>query len=219
MTSLVAIAATWLFAVSSSVAGAAQPSPSAATVVVNCQAELQGSQPCGFSLLGADFDVTTDGTLSRSAREGRRLTIRLPLAKNSRIERVLYGDVEGDLLLVYEVSDGESSTGTVVRLALPGLTIKWRLTVPSFNLSEGTIDRTRLYQAGFGFVAAIDLTRGVFAWQHRDLYDRRTQAFNAFDRPQIAGADVVFQEIPPQNSARARRTIRVRKDTGRIAVQ
>jgi hypothetical protein len=219
MTSLVAVAVTWLLASSSSVADAAQPSTSAGTAVVNCEAELQGSQPCGFSLLGADFDVTTDGTLSRSAREGRRLTIRLPLAKNSRIERVLYGDVQGDLLLVYEVSDGESATGTVVRLALPGLTIKWRLNLPSFNLSEGAIDGTRLYQAAFGFVAAIDLTKGVFAWQHRDLYDRRTQAFNAFDRPQVAGADVVFRELPAENSARARRTIRVRKDTGRIAVQ
>jgi len=143
----------------------------------------------------------------------------LPLAKNSRIDRVLYAEVEHDLLLIYEVSDGESGWGTIVRLATRSLTLKWRLNLPSFNISLGAIENARLYQAGSGFVAAIDLRRGRFVWKHTGLYDQRKQSFNAFSRPEVIGSEVIFREESAKGGGEPPRVIRVAIGSGKMTLK
>jgi hypothetical protein len=195
------------------------PPPSSSTTVADCLPEFNPSDPCRFTVLGANFEVGAFGLCKRIAPEGPLVEIRLPLAKQSRIDRVLYGEFQGDLLLIYEISDGESGWGTVVRLVPRSLAMKWRLNLPSFNVSVGTIEGSRLYQAGMGFVAAIDLTRGTFVWKRSGLYEQLTQSFHAFQRPEVAMREVIFREKPIGNATNSPRTIRVQKNTGRITVR
>jgi hypothetical protein len=74
---------------------------------------------------------------------------------------------------------------------------------PSFNISLGAIETGRLYQAGLGFVASIDLRGGRFVWKHTGLYDQQRRSFNAFSRPEVIGSEVIFREEPAK---RCRRT-------------
>ncbi len=212
------ISAATFCGVSDSIAARVPPTAqSVSTAVADCLPEFDPSKPCRFPALGANFEVTALGLCKRIGVEERPAQIQLPLPKNCRIDRVLYGEFLGDLLLVYEISDRESGWGTAVRLEPRTLAIKWRLGLPGFNLSEGTIEEARLYQAGFGFVAAIDLTRGRYVWKHRGLYDHLSQSFNAFQRPEVVGTEVVFREKPATNAAISQRTVRVEKATGKIS--
>ena len=189
------------------------------TIAADCLPEFDPSQPCRFRAFDAEFQVHASGLCKRVSGDGAPVEVCLPLARNSRIDRVLYAEFEDDLLLVYEVSDGESGWGTVVRLARRSLTLKWRLNLPSFNISLGTIENARLYQAGLGFVAAIDLRRGKFVWKHTGLYDQQRQSFNAFLRPDVIGPEVIFRENPIEDAAGSPRLIRVVKGTGKISLE
>lgn len=189
------------------------------TAVADCLPEFDPSKPCRLTALRADYQVGFDGLCKRNAPGERPTEIRLPLPKNARIDRVLYGEVQGDLLLIYEISDGESGWGSVVRLEPRALAVKWHVNLPGFNLSIGTIEGARLYQAGFGFVGAIDLTRGTFVWKHGDLYDQLRQSFNAFQPPELAGSEVIFREEPVSHATNPPRVIRVSKVTGKMTVQ
>jgi hypothetical protein len=144
--------------------------------------------------------------------------VRLPL-RSGRIDFLFYGQVDDDLVLVYEVSDGETTGGTIVRLLPLSLRAKWRLNLPSFNLSVGTFEGSRLYQAAFGFVAAVDLDRGTYVWSHQGLYDPRRYSFNAFERPEVNTTDVVFRERLSSAGKGPPRIIRVAKNSGKIQLE
>jgi hypothetical protein len=214
----VALAVLTTCVVSSLVVGSSQPTFTS-TIVADCLPEFDPSKPCLLAALRADYQVGFDGLCKRVASGERPTEIRLPLPKNARIDRVLYGEFQGDLLLIYEISDGESGWGAIVRLAPRSLVVKWHVNLPGFNLSKGTIEGSRLYQAGFGFVGAIDLTRGTFVWKHSGLYDRPRQSFNAFQPPEPAGREVIFREEPVSHTTNPPRVIRVNKVTGKMTVQ
>jgi len=214
----VALAVVTVCGVSSLVAESSQQTVTL-TAVADCLPEFDPSKPCRLAALRADYQVGFDGLCKRMAAGERPTEIRLPLPENARIDRVLYGEVQGDLLLIYEISDGESGWGSVVRLEPRSLVVKWHVNLPGFNLSRGAVEGARLYQAGFGFVGAIDLMRGSFVWKHSGLYDQLRQSFNAFQPPELVGREVICREEPVSQTTNPVRVIRVNKVTGKMTVQ
>lgn len=130
-----------------------------ATSRADCERDFDPSTACHFSVANTHFQVTADGILSRLDGHGTA-ELRLPLRAKTRVDLVLFGQVDGDLVVIYEAGDGESGAGVVVKVASNNLRMKWVLNLPSFNISLGCIEGTTLYQAGMGFVAAVTPVSG-----------------------------------------------------------
>lgn len=175
------------------------------------------AKPCHFSTATAQYELSSQGSLHESLPGGIDLALQLPL-NGAAIDRVLYTRYAGDLILICELDNGESGSSLIARLDSK-LVLKWHLQFSTFNLSVGATENRFLYQAGLGAVAKIDLERGVFAWKHEGLYDRKLQSFNAFMEPEVGADEVVFREkVPPQQN-RVAHLIRVNKVTGQLRIE
>jgi hypothetical protein len=189
------------------------------TAPAACERDFDPSTFCHFVAVGTQFQVNSSGLLTRLLGTTPAKQVTLPLRARSRVDLVLWGVIGGDVLMVYEEGDGESGAGAIVRVTAAELRVKWHLRLPAFNVSLGIIEGNRLYQAGLGFVTAVDLDRGVFVWKHQGLYDARQFSFNAFDRPDVGPTDVVFRESVATGVDGRRRVIRVNKDSGKMRLE
>lgn len=174
--------------------------------------DLFPDRPCHFALGREGFSLDGHGVLKRL--HGPPLEARLPVPAGMSLERVAVAALPDFALIAYELIDAHSGRGEVVRLNRKTLEVDWRLALPSFNTSPAVIEGNRMYIATIGALAAIDLDRGTFAWKHEGLYDQRTFAFNAFERPVVRPTGIVFRESV--DGPRAPMTIVVDKAMGRI---
>ena len=173
--------------------------------------------PCTWSEGASTFMLSPDGVLNGREREGATRTGRLPVPEGFEITRVLSASVGQDLLVAYELEDGEVGVARVVRLDGRSLLRRWVLEIKAFNLSAGTFEGSYMYQAAIGVVAKIDLRRGGFVWKHEGLYDRARGAFGAFAPPVVGLLEVEFTDQPASGTGSAR--IRVNKRTGKLRVE
>jgi hypothetical protein len=147
----------------------------------------------------------------------------LRLHKNDKLDGAVYfAEYENDLLLTCIVSDGLYGAGFITRLDGRTLAMKWKRSIPAFNVGRSLIEDDHAYVTAIGFVGKVNLKSGAFAWKHGDLYTsaRRNDGsygdsnFNSFERPKVEGDSVLFTEVetykyPPT-------TLKVHKRTGRI---
>ena len=172
---------------------------------------------CTFELGGTRFRISDEGALERLAGGRAEKRVSLPLPKEMVLVGLDVADLGADVLLVGEVADFEYGGGLLVCVDARTLRVKWHLDVPGFNLSTGSIEDNRLYQAGIGFLAAVDLRKGTFVWIHRGLYDEVTDSFNAFETPEIRPTEVLFRER--RVDGKPPRLIRVSKTDGAIHIE
>jgi hypothetical protein len=181
----------------------------------SCRFELDPS-PCQFMILGESFK--SRGQRLSSADVWRWIECKNPFCK-VRFEKLYYAQYENQLLLLCELSDGESGWGRILRLNPKSLQARWGVTIEAFNLSPGVIEGSVLYQAGIGLVAAVDLSHGRFAWKHDGLYDRERLAFNSFEPAEITETEVLFREHIDTPRPGRPGMIRVNKRSGVIHVE
>ena len=105
----------------------------------------------------------------------------------------------------------------MLRLDAATLAVKWRVSIPAFNVSVAAIENGQAYVAGIGFVGAVDLEKGTYLWKHAGLYDRERSSFNAFERPVVGPHYVTFVEI--RSDSQKPRRIVVHKITGAIRIE
>lgn len=165
----------------------------------------------------SDYVVRSDGRGERVTRDGRRRRFRIEVEKDNRIERLYFLPCQGDLLLVYEMTDGETGIGAVTRLSGDSLRRKWKASVLGFNVGVGLREGDDLYLTAIGFVGKLKLSDGRYAWKHDGLY-QRYKAFNDFEVPRIEGDNVVFTESSIAVYHRTPYVIRVNKRGGQISV-
>ena len=197
------------------VAGIEQPRLATGTERAECLTP-RSPAACAFKALDAEFSLSSTGQFERRGASGPVTATRIAGIQNDELARVFVAPVASDLLVFDELDGGESGGGCAFRIDPQRLAVKWHVKLRSFNLSAGAIEGKRLYQAGMGFVSAIDLGTGQFAWTHSDLYDRTRFAFNSFERPQVLEREVRFTEHVDGGSPRIAEAIRVDKATGRI---
>ena len=176
-----------------------------------------------FSALGYKFTISSNGR-GRGERAGspvRRLNLRLH--KNDKLDAtVYYAEYEGDLLLTCVFTDGLYGAGFITRLDGRTLAMKWKRSIPAFNVGRSLIEDDHAYVTAIGFVGKVNLMSGVFAWKHDKLYTNGLSKdgsygdsnFNSFELPKVEGDSVVFTEVeiykhPPTS-------VKVQKRTGRI---
>lgn len=152
------------------------------------------SDPCSFTLSGDSFAINPDGKGLRTAN-GKQVAFSVRVPGQDSITVLHYGVYQGDLVLVYETEDGESSASYIVRLDGNTLDQKWEVELGGFNTATGLIQSGYLYQTAIGLVAKLNLASGKFDWIHKDLYDRAYFSFNSFETPQKQGEKIFFKEV------------------------
>jgi hypothetical protein len=173
--------------------------------------------PCRFESTGWTITIAPNGSTSGRTTPSRVRSLRLPIPPRFEITRVLAEAIDSDVLIAYEIEDGEVGAARIVRLDGRSLTRRWVVDVKSFNLSEGVVEGRFLYQAAFAMVMKIDLRRGRIVWKHEGLYDAVTQSFNAFNQPLIGSENVEFVEERVSNGAP--RKVTVNKQTGAMRIE
>ncbi len=167
-----------------------------------------------FELEGFTYKITWNGAGRRIRGDSTR-PFNLRLDGGDFLERVYYALHRENVILLCEVTDGESGAGFIARLEQPSMRARWKRHIPAFNVGPGLIEEEHLYLTGIGFVARLDLRKGEFEWQHEDLYRKGKGSFNSFQTPTVEGDAVLFKEKPVRDDTPAR-TVRVHRRTGKI---
>jgi hypothetical protein len=187
------------------------------TLTAHCTPVGESSKKCSFSILSSMFTFTPEGKGKRTDPTGKEIFFTIPLDEIDAIESMEYYVYNGDLILVYGVTDGDCAWGTAVRLDKDTYSVKWKIHIPGFNLTVGTIEGNILYQAAIGFVSSINLDTGEYNWKHSGLYDDNTGAFNSFNTPIITSEEVIFRSI--HSTTKIVSTIKVNKQSGKVNKQ
>ena len=138
--------------------------------------------------------------------------LRLPL-QGGLIDRLYASPYENDLVLMYELDDGESGWSKVTRVSANGSQVRWSAHVPGLNLATPCREAGSLYLAASGFIGKLTLKTGQFAWSHSGLYSR-SHAFNVFDTPEVGESTVLFRaSAQPGGSVE---TLLVSKESGKL---
>jgi hypothetical protein len=141
----------------------------------------------------------------------RRFNLRLD--KGDSLQSAIYhADYQGDVVLICEVSDGESGEGFITKLDGQTLRMKWKQLIPAFNVGQGLIEDDHAYLTAIGFVGKVNLKSGAFAWKHSNLY--RHDDFNSFELPRVEGDTVLFKEVVIYDEPA--KTVKVEKRSGKI---
>jgi len=167
-----------------------------------------------FELSGYSYRVAANGN-GRRVKGKRVRPFNLRLEGKDAITRLSFSKFKDDLLLLCEVSDGESGEGFVARLEQPSMRARWKLAVLSPTAGPTLREGAWFYLTGKGFVALLDIESGQYVWHHEDLYGHAgPESFAAFERPVVAGREVLFRERPVYNGPA--RAVVVDKKTGAI---
>jgi hypothetical protein len=167
-----------------------------------------------FERAGYHYRVASNGAGRRTKGDAARL-FNLRLEGADWIERVYFGEYDDNVVLVCEVSDGESGAGFVARLEQPSMRALWKTDFEFFNVGQPLRDGPHLYLTGIGFVAKLDLRTGLYVWRHRRLYGRAgAGTFNSFEPPEISGDAVLFRE--KATGGAAPKTLRVGRKSGKV---
>lgn len=116
-----------------------------------------------------------------------------------------YAKYKDDWVILYDLTNGKSSGGSIIRLDGKTLKPKWNANISGFNIAKGLLENQFAYLGAMGFAAKIDLNSGRYVWKHDDFYRKYKEggAFNIFDVPKLEGDTVVFTELEndaPTNS-------------------
>jgi hypothetical protein len=180
--------------------------------------EIKGqpeSYPTSFQHLTATYKyrISRSGRGTRTGAGSRARHFNLRLDKGFSLQNVIYyAEHKGGVLLLFDVSDGESGAGDITKLDRQTLRIKWKRKIPAFNIGEGLIEGNHAYVTGIGFVAKVNLISGALVWRHGNLY--RNGDFNSFELPRIEGDTVLFEEVVVHDEPA--KTIKVEKRSGKI---
>ena len=195
------------------------------TEVTGKQIEVEPSE-FEFSASGFKYTISSRGRAKREGvgdSSGRVRRFDLRLSRGDVLERAIYhAEYRGDLLLLCQVGDGESGAGFITRLDGRTLAMKWKRSIPGFNVGQGLIENDHAYVTAIGFVGKVNLPTGGYAWRHSNLYrtsPKRVNGyldddFNMFKLPKIEGDAVLFEEIDPYPIPV--KTLKVQKQSGRI---
>ncbi len=92
-----------------------------------------------FSTAIGNYIIRHDG-LGEVLSNGRRRPLYLKLGMAGRVEQVYFHEHEGDLLLLYEVSDGRAGLGYVVRINQQTRKARWSTQLNEADIGSCSIE-------------------------------------------------------------------------------
>ena len=169
-----------------------------------------------FSIGQVNYLIMRNGDGVKINSEGNSTNFSLPLDANFYIERVDYIDREGDLIIIYGITDSDAGGGTVIRMDDKTLRPRWIAHIPGFNIGQAVVKDRWLYLTAIGFVGKLDLETGRYNWSFDGLYKEGPGGFNSFKRPIIENDLIKFTEVLAFESEYPPVTIVIDDKTGSI---
>lgn len=160
---------------------------------------------------GFHYIIRADGHSESDSGKGRPRNFDLKVGGRGHVERVYFTEHEGDLLLIYEVSDKQYGWGYVLRFDQKTLKPKWTRPINGYNLGPGLIEAGYAYLSATNLLAKIDLRSGEYAWQATEFQKQYAQSSTFFRLPTLSGDRVLFRE-----DAENGKTVELDKTTGKI---
>ena len=163
-----------------------------------------------FPVSGHEYTIRADGRAESATGKVRAHNFSLKVDRG-HIEQVYYFEHDGDLLLLYELSDELNGWGYIIRLNQTTVKPKWVAGVSGFNFGPTLVEANFAYLTAVDLIAKLDLQSGAYVWRHENLQEKYSPSFQAFREPWIKGDHVFFKEdLAPF------RPIEVDKATGKI---
>ena len=195
-----------LFLVVSSVCGAAQTVSEQPLARIDRIGEATARSFFVFATPTRNYTIRHDGHGETWAANTMRKNFDLKMGGAARLERMFFGEAEGDLILEYEVTDQRGDWGYVLRMDQKSQKLKWITPLSANNLGPGLVVGNELYFSASNFLAKLDITTGSFLWQQpQPDHDW------AFGLPALKGESVIFQD-----DGETRKMVEVDKNTGRV---
>jgi outer membrane protein assembly factor BamB len=167
-----------------------------------------------FNATNRTYAIRLDGLAEANFSEpNKRRTVQLKVGPRGRLERLYIAELQDDLLLAYEVTDGRSRWTYLARLNQKARKFTWITPVARINLGPGLIEDGSAYVSAQNFLAKLDLKTGDFIWQ-TEIENESAPAFLEFLLPEIHGDRIKFPE-----SGQRGRVIEVEKLNGEIRKQ
>ncbi|HKR10723.1 MAG TPA: hypothetical protein VJT15_01605 [Pyrinomonadaceae bacterium] len=109
-----------------------------------------------FSTATGKYAIRHDG-FGEVSLNGRRRVFQLKLGMAGRVEQVYFGEYQGDVLLLYEVSDGRGALAYLARMNQQTRKTRWLTEIGVDDIGPCPIEAGAAHCGG----ARIDLTTGV----------------------------------------------------------
>lgn len=163
---------------------------------------------------GKEVEIASNGRGSVGKRE-----FQVPLNGTRLTSKLRYSTYNGDLLVLIEETDEESSAGKLVRFAEKSLKPKWNCGIPSFNVGPGLIEGKSVYLSARATAMKVDLDSGQWDWRRTNLnrLDEATvHRFNAFELPELGPDRVTFPEAPASAGSNSPGSVTLSKSDGEV---
>lgn len=188
--------------------------------LINAESEQQcifmdpENETCSIKSLKNIYSLSATGLLEKPD-ESRQIQFKLP--ENIIIETVQFKPLNNKIVFTFQVTDGDSGSTLVSLYNESNHRFEWQTELFAFNTSPALIYNEAIYLGGIGIIAKLDLNTGKIIWQHIGLYERETQAYNAFVTPKVKDEFIIFREQKVPGAAyRGVRQIKVLDRTGKI---
>ena len=148
-----------------------------------------------FSAGGHDYTFRGDGYgESRGGRARPRPGYFNLQVDRGHLEQVYFLEYEGDLLLIYEVTDGARGWGYAARLSPAAARVKWLTGISGFNFGPALVESGHAYLTAAGLLAKLDLGSGAYVWRQQLRPDKDSPPGQVFQAPRVEGDQVFFTE-------------------------
>jgi outer membrane protein assembly factor BamB len=154
---------------------------------------MSKDKPCDLQINGSIYHVETNGVLIVK-HSGKSSEVKVSLPKYFYIEQVQYQIHDNKILFIFGITDDDAGSAIIARFDPLNDQLLWSTETNAFNTSPLLISGSNIYVGGIGMVAKLKLSDGKIVWQHRDLYERDTGAYNAFILPKKEGNIIIFKE-------------------------
>jgi len=147
-----------------------------------------------FTTTDRHYTVRNDGLAESDFAElRRRRTFQLKMGGRGRLKRLYMAEFQDDLLLAYEVTDGNSGWAYVARLDQKARKFRWITPFTGTNLGPGLIEDNSAYVTAQNLLAKLDLHTGDFIWES-EVTQKSAPAFSEFLLPEIHDQRALFRE-------------------------
>lgn len=159
-----------------------------------CFLMTPGDAPCHLTINDSDYHISSNGVIVLKIIKQKKSEVKIVLPEDFYIEAVQYQVINKNIMFTFEMTDGESGSTLIAMFDPSNPVLKWSTEIHAFNPSPLLILQDYIYVGGIGMVAKLNLIDGKIIWQHKNLYERETQAFNSFILPRKEGNIIIFKE-------------------------
>jgi hypothetical protein len=145
-----------------------------------------------FELKDKKVIIDNEGNAEAKYSNGKVKRTKIPLPKYFQIEKMQFSGYLGDIIIVCELTDGDTCCGRAFRLDRDRFNVKWYAKIDGLNVGEPLQQDNRLYLTALGWVGKLDVLTGKYDWQIGDLYTRPSRWYDSFKKPFIKDEKVHF---------------------------